>query len=219
MWSVACPKIWHKTGYFPDHSVEINISNIFKSYLGVTVIWSSAWVDVDRVVRFLGVFKDRAVAEHVQRALIVQEDTVRVKMSVFVLCVMGDLMETCSWRWLGVIVRSVGGYLTFFLVDLVRVVPDVHDVHPRGCAIYSLHNAVWIASIFLQFFLFVFLERAQPAVISHLPTLVTCDVLYIFTSFYPLPWSLCFTKSKWLLRCKVPPWIYPGLGFHSSIIL
>ena len=65
-------------------------------------------------------------------------------------------METCSWFWIGVFVGSVDGFVTFVLVDIVSIVPDVHAVHPRGDAVHSLHNVVWIFSLFLQFFMSVF---------------------------------------------------------------
>ena len=100
------------------------------------------------------------VSEHVYPALIFQEDPVWVEESVFVIRMIRDLVETCSWIWIGVVIRNVGGFVIFFLVALVRIVTNVHVGHPRGDVVHSLHDVVWIASLFLQLFLFIFLERA-----------------------------------------------------------
>ena len=94
------------------------------------------------------------------RALVVGEDPVWVQASGFVFHVIVDLVETCTCWELGVIVIFVVRFRVVFClsVSFFRFLVYMHVLYARCNVVESLHNVFQVATLLLQFFLFVFLE-------------------------------------------------------------
>ena len=179
-------------------------------------------VDIDGLACVLYVCEERAVAEHVHRALIADKNPVRIKASRVIIHVLIYLVKACAWRGLRVVVVFVVGLgvVFCFSFSLVCFVVDVHTWYTCRRTIDSLHEDFWAASFIIQFLLFVLYEGAWPAVVDELAALVAYD------AFVNLCWSFAVSLLVVLRKCQViVPLYWPslhwtgfGLPFQHQVI-
>ena len=142
--------------------VELHLSDIHQGSGGDTMVCTSIQVDVNGLVYVLEIFHLRAVAKNMHRALFFKEDPVWVQASGVVLHVVRDLVKARTWRGIRVVfVLVIGlGVLFYLSVALIRFVFNVHTLYACCDAVKSLNDVVRDATLFLQYVLFVLLERA-----------------------------------------------------------
>ena len=104
---------------------------------------------------------------------------------------------------IGVIVVFVVrfGAVLCLSVAFVRFVVHVHAWYTHRDADDSLHNAVWVATLLFQFFLFVLLERTRSAIVDELAAVVSGDVLVYIFLFFRLRPGRCVVQT--LYGCRV----------------
>ena len=89
---------------------------------------ASDQVDVNRLICVLYVYDESAVAEHVQRALIVEKNTGWIKAYRIIIHVVRYLVKSCAWRGIGVVVVFFVrlGVVFYLSIALVCFMFDVH---------------------------------------------------------------------------------------------
>ena len=108
--------------------MKVYLSDIYQvSGLAATVC-ASTQVDVNGLFCVLYVCKERAIAENVHCALVVEKNSSWIKVSCVIIHVVRYLVKACAWRGIGVVaIFVVGiGVVFCFSVALVCLVVHVH---------------------------------------------------------------------------------------------
>ena len=108
--------------------MKIHLSNILQGSGPDAMGCASTQVDADGLVYVFYVCEESAVAEHIHRDLIIEENPVWIMASGVVIHVVRDLVKARAWRGLGVVVVFVVE-LRVVLCLSVAIVLFVFDVN------------------------------------------------------------------------------------------
>ena len=106
--------------------MKIHLSNILQGSGPDAMGCASTQVDADGLVYVFYVCEESAVAKHIHRDLIIEENPVWIMASGVVIHVVRDLVKARAWRGLGVVLVVGPGVVFCLSVAIVCFVVDMH---------------------------------------------------------------------------------------------